>query len=184
MHRSATDHDTWADAYDLDSNPKEVSEWMNYCTTGTAFPKPDASPSADIQKFVTDWSNAWNTGNCDTFGAFLAENYTQALGTAGPANKAEAIAGCKANKLGDTAALSMFTTSMYTVGTDTVAANYVMSASAKDPTTLQQCSVRAKMNARAHTFIDPTTGTRVVDTYSETQSRDVRGDIVRKCHLG
>lgn len=176
-----------ADILDFNSNSKDVYDWVTYCATGKPFPKPDATPSANTEQFVADWQNAWNTGECDTFGAFLAENYTQLAPGAGvdPLNRAEAIASCKANKLGgDAAALSMFTTSTYTVGADTVVANYVMSASVKDPTTLKQCSVRARLNTLSHTFVNPATGMRVVDMYSSTASRDVRGDVTTKCHLG
>lgn len=166
--------------YDWYANTEDTNDWFLFCTSGRRFPKPDASPTADVEAFVHDWANLYFSGQCDDMLPFMSANYTQSISDGAPVDKAGTIANCK-YFVGDLA-FSVYTTSMFAVTPDAVQLNYVLSGTIKDPTTDQQCTVHSIDNSYAHTYVDPASGARVVDEYRGIVGSSFISDLVTKCH--
>ena len=129
-----------ADVNELFPDHTRVYQWFAFCAKGTPFPLPNAAPGAALDELLITFSNQMWTGNCEAFGAMLADNYTEVDNGGAVVNRVGAIKAC-------TSAVGTMMLSGEPMGPTVVSGNtaVVMNHGAvyvRDPVTTKQCGLQ------------------------------------------
>lgn len=139
----------------------------------------DNSASSDPIAFVTRVQEAMWSGDCDGWGASLASNFTSVENGRSAQNKADAIATCKAMA----GHVSYSTTPVSSFVSDgSVVASHKAAMFVRDVKTGKQCGVFYDESLVTHTYVDPVTNTRVIDSVVSFMDMAAIARLQSQCH--